>query len=63
LYGEITGRRQLRLAVAVGFGVCKLAVDPLVHPVTSRIATELSTAFFGMGIAGKTTGRDFGFGA
>jgi hypothetical protein len=59
VYGEITGRRQLRLAVpgetvvlavAVGVGVCRLPVDPLLHPVPSTTTTAQTTALLGVGI-------------
>ena len=73
--GEITGRRQLSpemalgeevglrvdVAVEVGFGVCRLPPDPLVHPVTSTAASEQITAVFGIGIPGDNAGRALWF--
>jgi hypothetical protein len=71
LYGEITGRRQLRLAVAVAetvalavavaVGVCRLPVDPLAHPVTSTTTREQRIAFLGVGIRELNAGRPLWF--
>jgi hypothetical protein len=38
------------LALAVGLGVCRLPLDPLVQPVTSMTARQQRTAFLGVGI-------------